>query len=100
MLMDEHIEHYELKLAFETGSWDLKVALESGGNVVVIDARSSGAYQKEHFQGSINIPHRHMNEEKAKNLDKTALVVTYCDGIGCNASAKGGSKHVEAWFSC
>ena len=87
--MDEQLSHYEKKLAFETDSWDLKVALESGENVLVIDARSSEAYQKEHIPGAVNIPHRRMNEETTKHLDKTALVVTYCDGIGCNASTKG-----------
>lgn len=87
--MRENIKHYESKLAFETDSWDLKLALESGENVLVIDTRSSEAYQNEHIPGAINIPHRRMNEETTKQLDKTALVVTYCDGIGCNASTKG-----------
>jgi rhodanese-related sulfurtransferase len=70
-------------------SWDLKVALESGENVIVIDARSPEAYQKEHMPGAINVPHRTMNEEATANLDRAALVVTYCDGIGRNASTKG-----------
>lgn len=87
--MDEQTQYYESKLAFEIDSWDLKVALESGENVVVVDARSSEAYQKEHIPGAINIPHRRMDVETTKHLDKTALVVTYCDGIGCNASTKG-----------
>ena len=87
--MDDHLRHYENKLAFETDSWDLKVALESGQSVIVIDARSPEAYQKEHIPGAINIPHRKMNEQTTKSLDRTALVVTYCDGIGCNASTKG-----------
>ena len=42
--VDEQLKHYETKLAFETDSWDLKVALESGKNVLVIDARSPEAY--------------------------------------------------------
>ena len=87
--MDEQLRHYEKKLAFETDSWDLKVALESGESIIVIDARSPEAYQNEHIPGAINIPHRKMNEETTKHLDKTALVVIYCDGIGCNASTKG-----------
>lgn len=44
--MNEHLSHYEQKLAFETDSWDVKVALESGENIVIIDARSPEAYQK------------------------------------------------------
>ena len=30
-----------------------------------------------------------MNEETTKHLDKSKNYVTYCDGIGCNASTKG-----------
>jgi len=86
--MDEQLNHYANKLAFETDSWDLKVALESGEKILVIDARSAEAYQKEHIPGSVNIPHRTMNAQTTGNLDKTTLVVTYCDGIGCNASTK------------
>ena len=59
--MDEQLSHYANKLAFETDSWDLKVALESREKVLVIDARSPEAYQKEHIPGAINIPHRKMN---------------------------------------
>ena len=96
--MDKQISHYESKLAFETDSWDLKVALESGENIVVIDARSPEAYQKEHIPGAVNIPHRTMNTETTSSLDRSALVVTYCDGIGCNASTKGALNMARLGF--
>ena len=56
--MEEQIRHYESKLAFETDSGDLKVALESGANVLIIDARSPESFQREHIPGAITIPHR------------------------------------------
>ncbi|MBI1317383.1 MAG: rhodanese-like domain-containing protein [Candidatus Hydrogenedens sp.] len=87
--MDEQLRHYEAKLAYETDSWDLKVALEAGENVIVIDARSAEAFLREHIPGAISLPHMTMSPETTASLDKTALVVTYCDGIGCNASTKG-----------
>jgi len=87
--MDEQLRHYERKLAFETDSWDLKVALESRENVIVVDVRSPEAYRTEHIPGALNIPHRTMSEETTSGLDRAALVVTYCDGIGCNASTRG-----------
>jgi rhodanese-related sulfurtransferase len=96
--MDGQQRHYESKLAFETDSWDLKVALESGENIIVIDVRSREAYQKEHIPRAINIPHREMNEETTKNLETTAVVVTYCDGIGCNASTKGALNMTRLGF--
>ena len=96
--MDEQLSHYERKLAFETDSWDLKVALESGEKILVIDARSPEAYRREHIPGAINIPHRQMSDEATKGLDRTALVVTYCDGIGCNASTKGALNMTRLGF--
>lgn len=87
--MEEQLKHYQDKLAYETDSWDLKVALEANDNVVVIDTRSPEAYAAEHIPGAINVPHRQMNPESTARLDKSALFVTYCDGIGCNASTKG-----------
>ena len=96
--MDEQLRHYENKLSFEIDSWDLKVALEAGENIVVIDARSPEAYQKEHIPGAINLPHRQMNEETSKCLEKAALAVVYCDGIGCNASTKGALNMAKLGF--
>ncbi len=96
--MNEQLRHYENKLAFEIDSWDLKVALEAGENIVVVDARSLDAYQKEHIPGAINIPHRTMNEVTTRAIDRTALVVSYCDGIGCNASTKGALNMAKLGF--
>ena len=96
--MDEQLKHYANKLAFETDSWDLKVAMKSGENVLVVDARSPEAYQKEHVPGAVNIPHRKMTVETTENLDRTALVVIYCDGIGCNASTKGAINMTKLGF--
>lgn len=83
------IQHYQDKLAYEIDAWDLSVALKGGQSVVVVDARSAEAFSAEHIAGAINFPHRTMTAETTVNLDRTALYVTYCDGIGCNASTKG-----------
>jgi rhodanese-related sulfurtransferase len=87
--MDDQIKHYSDKLEFETDSWDLQTALDKGEKIIVIDARSPQSYQKEHISSAINLPHRTMNEESTRHLDRSALYVIYCDGIGCNASTKG-----------
>ncbi|WP_122893691.1 rhodanese-like domain-containing protein [Arcobacter peruensis] len=83
------IDFYEAKLAFEIDSWDLNDAISKNSNTVVIDARAVDAYNLEHIPNAINIPHKTMNEESTKHLDKNKNYVTYCDGIGCNASTKG-----------
>jgi rhodanese-related sulfurtransferase len=96
--MEDQLTHYQSKLAYETDSWDLKVALESGENVIVIDARSPQAFETEHIPGAINIPHRQMSADSTAHLDRSALVVTYCDGIGCNASTKGALAMTQLGF--
>ena len=96
--MNDQLKHYSEKLAYEIDSWDLKVALESGERITVVDARSPEAFEREHIPGAINIPHRTMSPETTKSLDKNALVVTYCDGIGCNASTKGAVNMVKLGF--
>lgn len=96
--MQDQLQHYQNKLAYETDSWDLKVALETKENVIVIDARSAEAYSAEHIPAAINIPHRQMSAESTAALDKAALVVTYCDGIGCNASTKGALAMTKLGF--
>jgi rhodanese-related sulfurtransferase len=87
--MNEQQKFYEQKLAFEIDSWDLNVLIKAGENVIVIDARSPEAYSREHIPGAVSLPHRQMSEQSTTDLDRTALIVTYCDGIGCNASTKG-----------
>ncbi|MCP5441743.1 MAG: hypothetical protein H6968_01740 [Chromatiaceae bacterium] len=61
--MEDQINFYEMKLRFETDSWDLFEELNSSKNVIVIDARSPEAFAKEHIPGAVNMPHRTMSEE-------------------------------------
>ena len=86
--MDDQLKYYTDKLAYEIDSWDLKVALDAGQNITVIDTRSHDAYQHEHIPSAISVPHRTMSAETTAKIDKSSHVVTYCDGIGCNASTK------------
>jgi rhodanese-related sulfurtransferase len=97
--MDDQIRFYEAKLRFETDAWDLFEALGHGEHVFVIDARSPEAYALEHIPGAINIPHRTMSAETTARLDRSARYVTYCDGIGCNASTKGALGLARLGFS-
>ena len=80
--------HYRQKLEYEIDAWDLGEAI-GGGGIVVVDARSPEAYSEEHIPGAINLPHRTMTAEALADLSREVLYVSYCDGIGCNASTKG-----------
>lgn len=95
--MIEQIKYYEEKLKYEIDSWDLFESMKDG-SIIIIDARAKSAYEIEHIPSAINIPHRTMNEETTKHLDKNKLYVTYCDGIGCNASTKGALNMTKLGF--
>lgn len=96
--MNQQISHYENKLAFESDSADLFELMHSNEKPVVIDARNSIAFASEHIPAAINLPHREMNEESTIDFDKSLLYITYCDGIGCNASTKGALKLSKLGF--
>ena len=96
--MDDSIRHYEEKLSYETDSWDLNAAIQNGEKIVVIDTRSPEAFAEEHIPEAVNFPHRTMNQETTSHFNRNVLYVTYCDGIGCNASTKGALKMAQLGF--
>jgi rhodanese-related sulfurtransferase len=87
--VNDQLKHYANKLAYEIDSWDLQVALDAGEAITLIDTRSSQAFAARTLPGALNIPHRTMTADTTRHIDKDVLVVTYCDGIGCNGSTKG-----------
>jgi rhodanese-related sulfurtransferase len=95
----DQIAHYENKLKFEIDSYDLRESITLGKDIVVVDARSAETYAERHIPGAVNIPHRTMDFETMADLDKGALFVTYCDGIGCNASTKGALNMARLGFN-
>ncbi len=97
--MKDQIAHYENKLKYETDSYDLWESITLGKDVIVVDARSEEAYAERHIPGAVNIPHRTMDPETTGHLDNNALYVTYCDGIGCNASTKGALNMARLGFN-
>ena len=96
--MNEQLSFYESKLAFQMDPSDLFDAMNNGIKIVPIDARKSFAFEAERIPGAINIPHRDMNEITTATLDRDILYVTYCDGIGCNASTKGARNMTKLGF--
>ena len=96
--MMKQIAYYEAKMAYEIDSWDLYESLNNGKGFIVIDARSVEAFETEHIPNAFNISHRNMNEQSTAHLDKAKIYVTYCDGIGCNASTKGALSMTKLGF--
>ena len=98
-MLNDAVEHFRAKLAHETDAWDLRTMLRERHDVVVVDTRSEAAYAEQHIPQAVSFPHGKMTAASTKNLDRTALYVTYCDGIGCNASTKGALKLAELGFN-
>ncbi|MBX2896487.1 MAG: rhodanese-like domain-containing protein [Cyclobacteriaceae bacterium] len=96
--MDKQVKYYENKLSFEMDSSDLFDSLNRGEKIIPLDARKSFGFEAEHIPNAINIPHREMNVDRTKNLDKDTVYVIYCDGIGCNASTKGALNMARLGF--
>lgn len=94
----DQIEFYKAKLSYETDSWDLFEAIKSQESIIVVDARSEEAFKTEHIPTAVSIPHKTMSELTTGHLDKSKTYVTYCDGIGCNASTKGALKLAKLGF--
>ena len=96
--METQVQHYQHKLAYEMDSADLHDAVQNGEPIVIVDARKEEGFNAGHIPGAISFGHRLMNEESTRVLDKSKIYVTYCDGIGCNASTKGALKLSQLGF--
>ena len=82
------LRHFEQRLEWEIDAVDL---WDDRQAYVIVDARSPEAFAGGHVPGAINLPHRTITAETA-SFPKEATLVTYCDGIGCNASTKAAVK--------
>lgn len=96
--MNDQIHYYKNKLNYEIDPADLHDALNNNESIVIVDTRKLQGYKKEHIPGSINLPHAQMNEAITKDWDRSKLYVTYCDGIGCNASTQGALNLAKLGF--
>lgn len=85
--------HARAMLGQYTDPADLYADLAAGCDAfIVLDARSAEAYAYRHIPGAISFPHREMTAESVQRLPKNQLIVTYCDGIGCNGSTRAALK--------
>lgn len=96
--MENQIQFYENKLAYEMDPSDLYHALKIGKDIVVVDARRPEGFNREHIPGAVNLPHASMTAESTNDFDRSKTYVCYCDGIGCNASTKGALNLTQLGF--
>jgi rhodanese-related sulfurtransferase len=81
--------HFRSKLAFETDPSDVYIDLQNNATgIVVIDARTQEAYARGHVPGAISLPYRKIDSSTTSGIPRDKILVTYCDGVQCNASTK------------
>lgn len=92
--------HFREVLARTTDPSDVAADMERGvADYVVLDARSPEAFARGHVPGAVNLPHRAIGPETTSFFRKDRLIVTYCDGVHCNASTKAAFKLAELGFA-
>ncbi|MEU3986261.1 rhodanese-like domain-containing protein [Streptomyces sp. NPDC026672] len=82
--------HFRADLAFRTDVSDVAAALAAGGDpgFVVLDVRSTEAWDQGHVPGALHLPTAHVAERAGALLDRSVPVVTYCWGPGCNGATR------------
>lgn len=92
-------KHFESRLSFETDPSDVYTDLENGiTGFIVLDARTPEAYSKGHVPGALNLPYRKIDPTTTGSLPRDKIIVTYCDGVLCNASTKAASRLTALGF--
>ncbi|MFE6522010.1 rhodanese-like domain-containing protein [Streptomyces sp. NPDC057794] len=86
----EATAHFRAGLAFHTDVSDVAAALASGGDpgFVLVDSRSTEAWDQGHVPGALHLPTALMAEQAGQLLDRSVPVVTYCWGPGCDGAAR------------
>jgi rhodanese-related sulfurtransferase len=79
---------------------ELKIMLDEGAAITVIDARNSEEYQEVHIKGAISIPEKKFSEYVGQlPANKTSRLVFYCNGIKCGKSKKAAKKAAELGYT-
>src|SRR5712692_4035993 len=92
-------DHFQSRLSFETDPSDVYADLQNGEtSFIVLDARTTESYARGHVPGAVSLPYRKIDSVTVGSLSKDKLIVTYCDGVYCNASTKAAAKLTALGF--
>ncbi len=67
---------------------DLQERMESGDDIVLVDALSPAHYESSHLPGAVNLPYEFVDEAERVLPDKDAEILVYCMNSGCVASSE------------
>jgi rhodanese-related sulfurtransferase len=86
----EAAAYFRASLVFHADVSDVAAALAAGGDpgFVVLDSRSTEAWDQGHIPGAVHLPTALIPEQAERLLDKNVPVVTYCWGPGCNGATR------------
>ncbi|AQT83141.1 sulfurtransferase [Mycolicibacterium litorale] len=93
-------EFFAAKMAFETDPADLARARQTGVAPVVVDTRSMAGWEQGHIPGALHIPGDALRQRAAAELpDRSADIVVYCWGPGCNGSTRAALALAELGYT-
>jgi len=82
-----------LSFCSETDCSDVYADIKADNkNYILLDVRSTEAFNKSHAITAVSMPHSDINNESFAKYDKDTLFVVYCWGPGCNGASKAGLK--------
>ncbi|MFJ2239883.1 rhodanese-like domain-containing protein [Streptomyces sp. NPDC087859] len=86
----EAAAYFRASLVFHADVSDVAAALALDGDpgFVVLDSRSTEAWDQGHIPGAVHLPTALIPEQAEQLLDKNVPVVTYCWGPGCNGATR------------
>lgn len=97
--MIDALAYFTAKLTHETDPSDVYAAQKAGERVVLIDVRSTDAWNQGHAVGALHMPYREIAERAPRELDPSVPVVVYCWSPGCNAGAKGAVEFARLGYT-
>ncbi|MFF7714159.1 rhodanese-like domain-containing protein [Streptomyces sp. NPDC007988] len=94
------VAHFSASLAFHADVSDVAAALAADGDpgFVVLDSRSTEAWDQGHVPGAVHLPTALVREQAERLLDRSVPVVTYCWGPGCNGATRAALALAELGF--
>lgn len=87
------LAHFRARLALETDCADVHHALTTEDvDFVLVDARSTAAYEAGHVPGAVSIPHAQLTAARLAEYPAETVFVVYCAGPHCNGAQRAGAN--------
>lgn len=98
------VNHNEINLEIPIVTYNQLIKLLNSPNLILIDARASEDFQKEHIGNAINIfayendLNKYFESLTKVPFDKNKIIIVYCEGGTCDASHKVASDLIRLGY--